>query len=95
MDTFLCILKAIVSYFILMLVGTNLIGIVVRGIRPTHKRNSGGDLASVVDTSSNNSRIMTVIFFVIIVIYFYALYHYWNFGILAAGIILMLSLIHI
>ena len=44
MDTFLCILKAIAGYFILMFAGTNLLGIVVRGLRPTLKKDSDGNL---------------------------------------------------
>jgi hypothetical protein len=91
MDTFLCILKAIAGYFILMFVGTNLLGIVVRGFRPTFKKDSDGNLASVVDTSSTGSIIMTILFSIISVAYFYALYHYWNIGIMTAGLLLMFT----
>ena len=75
MDTFLCILKAIAGYFILMFVGTNLLGIVVRGLRPTLKKDSDGNLVSTVDTTSTGSIIMTILFSIISVAYFYALYH--------------------
>jgi hypothetical protein len=91
MDTFLCILKAIAGYFILMFVGTNLLGIVVRGFRPTFKKDSDGNLASTVDTSSTGSIIMTILFSIISVAYFYALYHYWNIGIMTAGLLLMFT----
>jgi hypothetical protein len=91
MDTFLCILKAIAGYFILMFVGTNLLGIVVRGFRPTFKKDSDGNLASIVDTSSTGSIIMTILFSIISVAYFYALYHYWNIGIMTAGLLLMFT----
>jgi len=91
MDTFLCILKAIAGYFILMFVGTNLLGIVVRGFRPTFRKDSDGNLASIVDTSSTGSIIMTILFSIISVAYFYALYHYWNIGIMTAGLLLMFT----
>jgi hypothetical protein len=91
MDTFLCILKAIAGYFILMFAGTNLLGIVVRGLRPTFKKDSDGNLVSIVDTSSSGSVIMTILFSAISIAYFFALYHYWNIGIMTAGLILMFS----
>ncbi len=91
MDTFLCILKAIAGYFILMFVGTNLLGIVVRGLRPTFKKDSDGNLVSIVDTSSSGSVIMTILFSAISIAYFFALYHYWNIGIMTAGLILMFT----
>ena len=89
MDTLLYILKAIIGYIVLMVVGTNLIGIIVRGILPTHKREKEGNLVAIIDTTSANSRIMTAVFALISVLYFYVLYHYWNVGIMAAGLILM------
>lgn len=91
MDTFICILKAIAGYFILMFVGTNFLGIVVRGLRPTFKKDSDGNLASVVNTSSTGSIIMTILFSIISIAYFYVLYHYWNIGIMTAGLILMFT----
>ena len=93
MDTFLCILKAIAGYFILMFVGTNLLGIVVRGLRPTFKKDGDGNLVSIVDTSSSGSVIMTILFSAISIAYFFALYHYWNIGIMTAGLILMFTIL--
>lgn len=91
MDAFLCILKAVAGYFILMIIGTNLLGIVARGIRPTLKKDSDGNLVSIEDTSSPSSIIMTILFSIISIAYFYALYRYWNIGIMAAGLILMFT----
>jgi hypothetical protein len=91
MDTFLCILKTIAGYIILMLVGTNLLGIVVRGIFPTHKKDTEGNLVPIENISSTNSIIMTVILTIVSILYFYALYHYWNVGIMTAGLILMFT----
>ncbi len=89
MDTFLCIIKAIVGYFILMFIGTNLLGMVVRGFLPSYKKDSEGNLNTIVDTSSTSSVVMTIIFIVISIFYLFALYHFWNIGILIAGLILM------
>jgi hypothetical protein len=91
MDIFLCILKTIAGYFILMFLGTNLLGIVVRGFRPTLRKDSDGNFVSIVDTSSNGSIIMTILFSIISIVYLYALYHYWNIGIMAAGLILLIT----
>lgn len=91
METFLCILKAIAFYLILMFAGTNLLGVVVRGIRPTLKKDSDGNLISTVDTTSTGSIIMTILFSLITIAYFYALNHYWNILIMTAGLILMFT----
>lgn len=91
MDILLCIIKSIIGYFILMLVGTNLLGMVVRGLKPSNVRDTNGDLIEIEDISSNRSIIMTIIFSIIAILYLFALYYYWNIGILAAGLILMVS----
>jgi hypothetical protein len=74
-----------------MFVGTNLLGIVVRGLKPTHVKDNQGNLFDLENTSSSSSIIMTIIFSIIILAYLYALYHFWNIGILAAGVILIVS----
>lgn len=91
MDIFLCIVKSIIGYFILMFVGTNLLGLVVRGLKPIYVRDNEDNLLEFENTSSSRSIIMTIVFSIIILAYLYALYHFWNIGILAAGIILMVS----
>lgn len=91
MDTFFCIIKAVAGYLILMFASTNLLGMVVRGMRTTHTKNNEGDLIAMENISSRPSIIMTIMFSVISVLYLYALYHYWNIGVLLAGLILMLT----
>lgn len=91
METFFCILKAIIGYFLLMFVGTNLLGMIVRGIRPTNVKDSEGNLTPIENISSNTSIVMTIIFIAISFLYFFALFHYWNIGILSAGLILMFT----
>lgn len=87
----MCIIKAIGGYFILLFVGTNLLGMIVRGIQPSPKNDNVGNLTSVRNVSSNSNNTMTIIASFISILYLYILYHYWNVGILAAGIILMLT----
>ena len=89
MDIFLCIIKTIIGYFILIFVGTNLLGMVVRGFLPTYKKDSEGNLNPIVDTSSTSSITMTIVSILIGISYLFALYYYWNIGILIAGLILM------
>jgi hypothetical protein len=89
-ETFLCILKSIVGYFILMLIGTNLWGIVVRGLRPTFKRITKENLESI-ENINNGGSIITILFSIIGVEYFLLLYQYWNIGIMVAGLLLMFA----
>lgn len=74
-----------------MFVGTNLLGMIVRGIRPTNVKDSEGNLTPIENISSNTSIVMTIIFIAISFLYFFALFHYWNIGILSAGLILMFT----
>jgi hypothetical protein len=81
------IIKAIVGYFILMFVGTNLIGAVVRGIvQPS--TNHVGFSENVSEPKSIGA---TVIFSLISIAYLYALYHFWNIGVVIAAIMVMIS----
>lgn len=91
MSIFICILKAIFGYFILMFVGTNLLGLVVRGIIPSYRKDNEGNIILIQDITSVKSIIITIVFFIITVLYFYALYHYWNIGIVIAGAIMMFT----
>ncbi len=89
MDIFLCIIKTVIGYFILIFVGTNLLGMVVRGFLPTYKKDGEGNLNPIVDTSSTSSITLTIVSILIGISYLFALYYYWNIGILIAGLILM------
>jgi hypothetical protein len=85
MTILICILKAIFGYFILMLIGTNLLGMVIRGIVPSYKKDADGNLHLVEDINSRSGIITTIVFSLVGILYFYALYHYWNIGIMIAG----------
>jgi hypothetical protein len=91
MDFLISIFKAIVGYIVLLFVGTNLLGLIVRGFIPTYKKDSDGSLISVVPINTVPSITMSITFSIIGILYFYALYHFWNIGILIAGLILMFT----
>ena len=91
MTIFFCLLKTIIGYFILLFVGTNLLGLIVRGILPTYVKDMDGDLSVLTNISSGKNLVMTIAFLSITIVYFFLLYYYWNYGILTAGLILMLT----
>ena len=91
MAIFLCILKSILGYLVLMLAGTNLLGMIVRGILPTYKKDADGNLQLAMDAKSSGRIVITIVFCVIAILYFYALYHYWNIGIVVTAAMLFLT----
>ena len=88
MDIFICLIKTLVAYFIFMIVGTNLLGMVMRGLVPGYRKDDLGNLMLVEDISSSKSIIMTLISLLVSAIYFFALFHYWNIGIVIAAAIM-------
>jgi hypothetical protein len=74
-----------------MLVGTNLLGIMMRSLQSIFKKNSEATSASLVNISSTNSITMIILLSLISVAYFYALYHFLNIGIMTAGLLLMFT----
>ncbi len=92
------IVKTIVAWFIIMLISVNLLGYVVRGLlwSPTSMEE---DVAKIVFKDMPNREPMTPTFnFVITLVafvftgaYFFALYHFWNIGLVAAAGLIMLS----
>jgi hypothetical protein len=75
----MCILYVILAYFILMFVGSNLIGVIVRGFVSY----TGENLLSF------QSILITSIFIIIAFVYYYILFHYFNYGFAIAGAMLM------
>jgi len=101
-----CILKAIFAWVIMLVVGTNLIGLVVRGLLWTarnvdelcNEEPEIGPTDRVREVLARESRRMTVVNKILtsldIVLaagYLYALFYFWNVGLAAAGVILMAS----
>lgn len=91
MAIFLCILKSILDYLVLMWAGTNLLGMIVRGILPTYKKDADGNLQLAMDVKSSGGVAITVASCVIAILYFYALYHYWNIWLVISAAMLMVS----
>ena len=71
-----------------MFVFTNLLGIVVRGMVQS-KDEFGNNIRE--DITERKSIILTLIFTVITLATLYALYYFWNIGIVGAAILLMIS----
>jgi hypothetical protein len=90
----LCLLKALIGWVVLMFVGTNLLGLIVRGLVP----NSGMDelehegdpfIQEQVAKYKRTNVGMTSFFAVLALIYFYLLFHFWNIGVVAVAATLM------
>ena len=92
------IAKTIVAWFIIMLISVNLLGYVVRGLlwSPTSMEE---EVAKIVFKDMPNREpmtptfnfVITLVAFVFTVAYFFALYHFWNIGLVAAAGIIMLT----
>lgn len=89
----ICILKSILGYFLLMFIGTNLIGLVIRGMKRSYKKDEQGNFQIVEDITSFRSILMTIIFSIVNILYLYGLLYYWNGGIAISGAMLMLTYI--
>jgi hypothetical protein len=89
MEIIICILKTIAAYIILMFIGTNLIGFIVRGALGFYSKNLEPGLSTSEDNSLITSILIAISFSLISIIYFYLLFHLWNYGLLIAGILLM------
>ena len=74
-----------------MLIGTNVLGMIVRGIAPSYKRDELGNLHPIDQINSRGGIVIAIISSLVGVIYIYALYHYWNIGIAIAGVFLIIS----
>lgn len=92
------IVKSIVAWFIIMIIGINLLGFVVRGllwlppsIEPFEGTEFGNKLKKEVLITPLQNFIMTLTAFVFTLAWLFALYHFWNVGLVAAAVIIMLS----
>ncbi len=90
------ILISIVFYFILMLLSINLIGLLVRGLftNPELKKlkSEGYDFINQeIEKDERANKWLTLIVFLGIIGYIYATFHFWNIGVTAVALLLMLS----
>lgn len=81
------IIATIVAFIVLLIIGVSLIGIVVDGfVQPDA---SSQELEENI--SQPKSILITILFCLVILAYFYALYNFWNIGIVVAALMLMVS----
>ena len=92
----LCILKAIAAWVIMLLVGTNLIGLIVRGLfwSPPSIEGTTDRVREVLHRESSRMSLansaMTFSGVFVTAAYLFALFHFWNAGLaLAAGAIMV------
>ena len=93
----MCILKTIVAWLILAIVGTNIIGFIVRGLVWSPPSTDQGDEV-VQEILLQESRRMgavnaglTLVSILVVVPFLFSLYHFWNIWLAVAGGILMAS----
>jgi hypothetical protein len=93
----LCILKAIALWFIMLIVGTTLIGLIVRGLlwsTPSIDRTTDR-VREILDRESSRMRFtnaaMTLSGILIAAACLFGLFHFWNAGLALAGVIIMAS----
>ena len=100
MDIFLCILKSGVAWVILLFVGTNLIGFIVRGFLDPPSSKSFEDaptertaklLSSEIQRMKRANAGMTVFAILLTAAYLFSLFHFWNMYLALAGGMLMLT----
>lgn len=91
----LCILKTIVAWLILVLVGTNLIGFIVRGFfwAPPSIDSPAEGVQEILDHKSKRMSVansaITFLSIVLTAVYLFTLFYFWNvFLAVAAGVIM-------
>ena len=82
--------KAVAAYLILMFLGTNLIGLIVRGFIKFPERDEFGNLIGMKKASSTGIA-FAAIAILISIGYLYALFHFFNIGTVIAGAMLLFS----
>jgi len=92
------IIKTIVAWLIMQLIGINLLGYVVRGLlwSPTSMEEKVTkivfkDMPNWEPMTPTFNFVITLVAFVFTVAYFFALYHFWNIGLVAAAVLMMFS----
>ena len=91
-----CMIKALVSWVVFTLIGTNLVGMVVRGLIPNPEMDALESEAHPIirDAIGKYKRAnlgCTLFSALLVALYLYLLVRFWNLGVLAAATMLMLS----
>lgn len=89
-------LISIVFYFILMYLSVNLLGLFVRGLFSNPeldrlKQESHEFIKHEIEKSQRADKWVNFIALILIVVYLYLLFHFWNIGVVAAAIIIMVG----
>lgn len=94
----LCILKSIVAWGIILLASTNLLGLVLRGLcwsRPSFDREVSDQVNRFLDNESRRLVVSNVIMTLLSVGatagFLYALFHFWNIGLVLTATMMMLG----
>ncbi len=90
------ILISVVAYLVLMYVSVNLLGLLVRGLFTNpelDKLKSEGHefIKKEIEKSQRADKWINVFALILIIGYFYALFHFWNIGVVAVAIIIMVG----
>jgi hypothetical protein len=91
MDTFICILKSLGVWIVLLFLSTNLLGMVFRGVYPTYKKDESGNLIMTENPKTNTNKIITIISIILCLIYLYLLFHYMGVTTSLCGFLLMIT----
>jgi len=85
------ILKALLGWLILMLIGTNVLGMIVRSLTQSVKKPEIDEpiLQDMVYKYQRGWNFMRLISVLIGVIYFYILFHFWNIGVVISAALIM------
>ena len=86
-------LKTIIGWLIFMVVGSNLLGLVVRGLyQPNIKTDNENPVLNEIVYKHKRANIIVTIFFTALTICcFLALYYFWNIGVVISATMTMLS----
>jgi hypothetical protein len=95
--TVLCLVKTVVGWVVLGLVGINLLGLVVRGLVPAPNaremevRTTDPFVQELIARHKRANVGVTVFFAALGLVYLYALLRFWNIGVVGAAVMLMLG----
>jgi len=88
------ILITVAFYFILMYLSVNLLGLLVRGFFSNPelerlKREGHEFIKNEIEKSQRADKWLNIIALILIIAYLYALFHFWNIGVMISAIIIM------
>jgi len=88
------ILQTVGFFLIIMFLSANLLGLLVRGLfsNPELEKleQEGSDfIRDEVKKSRRADKMLNITALILIILYFYALFHFWNLGVLAVALIIM------